>query len=104
ARNAMAYIGGHPLEFDGGRNQGLDGWGYDQVLPIFKAIEDNSRGISPYRGAGGPLLVCDCTDPHAGHAAFLDAARSNGYRADPSWDFSQPAHENGAGYYQKNIK
>jgi len=104
AINAMAYVRGHRLDFDGWQRQGLDGWGYDQVLPAFKASEDNSRGASAHRGAGGPLRVSDCTDPHAGHAAFLDAARTNGYRTDPSWDFFQPEPENGAGYYQKNIK
>ena len=105
AINAMAYIRGHRLDFDGWQRLGLDGWGYDQVLPLFKANEDNSRGASRYRGAGGPLRVSDCTDPHAGHAAFLDAARTNGYRTgSTSWDFFQPEHENGAGYYQKNIK
>jgi choline dehydrogenase len=100
----MAYIRGHRLDFEGWKNAGLTGWGYDDVLPVFKAIEDNSRGASAYRGAGGPLRVADCTDPHPAHAAFLEAARSHGFRSDPAWEFSAPAHENGAGYYQKNIK
>ena len=104
AINAMTYIRGHRLDFDGWSRLGLAGWGYDEVLPLFKAGEDNSRGASAYRGAGGPLRVADCTDPHAGHAAFLEAARANGFRADPAWDFFLPQHENGAGYYQKNIK
>jgi choline dehydrogenase len=104
AINAMTYIRGHRLDFDGWRRLGLAGWGYDEVLPVFRSNEDNSRGASEYRGAGGPLRVADGADPHAGHAAFLEAARSNGFRADPSWDFLLPQHENGAGYYQKNIK
>ena len=104
AINAMTYIRGHRLDFDGWQRSGLDGWGYDDVLPAFRRIEDNSRGASRYRGAGGPLRVADCTDPHDGHHAFLDAAESLGYKADPRWEFSDPQHENGAGFYQKNIR
>ena len=104
AINAMTYIRGHRLDFDGWQRSGLDGWGYDDVLPAFRRIEDNSRGASPYRGAGGPLSVSDCTDPHDGHHAFLAAAESLGYKADPRWEFSDPQHENGAGFYQKNIR
>jgi choline dehydrogenase len=104
AINAMTYVRGHRLDFDGWRRLGNPGWGYDDVLPAFKRVEDNSRGASTYRGAGGPLRVSDCTDPHAGHHAFLEAARSLGYRADPAWEFSNPHSENGAGFYQKNIR
>lgn len=104
AINAMTYIRGHRLDFDGWERMGNPGWGYDAVLPVFRQIEDNSRGASAYRGTGGPLRVSDCTDPHAGHVAFLDAAGRLGYEADPDWDFSVPQPDNGAGYYQKNIK
>jgi len=104
AINAMTYIRGHRLDFDGWRDDGNDGWSYADVLPVFNRIEDNSRGASEHRGAGGPLCVSDCTDPHAAHAAFLAAARELGYASDPAWDFSAPQPEGGAGYYQKNIK
>lgn len=104
AINAMTYIRGHRLDFDGWAGAGAPGWGYDDVLPVFKRIEDNSRGASQFRGAGGPLRVSDCTDPHAGHHAFLAAARTLGYGADPQWEYSSPQPEDGAGFYQKNIK
>jgi choline dehydrogenase len=104
AINAMSYVRGHRLDFDAWKQAGNTGWGFDDVLPLFKRIEDNSRGASTYRGAGGPLHVSDCLDPHAGHEAFLEAARAAGYEADPSWDFLTPQPVNGAGYLQKNIK
>jgi choline dehydrogenase len=104
AINAMTYIRGHRMDFDGWRRNGSEGWTYDDVLPAFKRVEDNSRGASAYRGAGGPLRVSDCTDPHDGHRAFLEAAREAGYQANPAWDFLVPQPENGAGFYQKNIK
>ena len=104
AINAMTFIRGHRLDFDNWRRAGNASWGYDDVLPVFRRFEDNSRGASQYRGAGGPLRVSDCLDPHAAHEAFLTAARELGYQADPHWDFSRPQPEGGAGYYQKNIK
>jgi choline dehydrogenase len=104
AINAMTYLRGHCLDFDGWLNAGNQGWGYADVLPIFKRVETNSRGASEYRGGDGPLAVSDCRDPHAGHDAFLAAADAAGYEARHDWDFSAPQIENGAGYYQKNIK
>jgi len=104
AINAMTYIRGHRLDFDGWLNAGNQGWGYTDVLPVFKRLEANSRGASEFRGGDGPLAVSDCRDPHAGHEAFLAAADAAGYEARHDWDFSAPHIENGAGYYQKNIK
>jgi choline dehydrogenase len=104
AINAMTFIRGHRRDFDSWRRAGNAGWAYDDVLPVFKSFDDNSRGPSEYRGANGPLKVSDCADPHAGHAAFLEAAQSLGYEASPTWDFLIPEPHNGAGYYQKNIK
>jgi choline dehydrogenase len=104
AINAMTYLRGHRLDFDGWRDAGNQGWGYGDVLPIFKGLETNSRGASEHRGGDGPLAVSDCRDPHAGHEAFLAAADAAGYDARHDWDFSAPQIENGAGYYQKNIK
>jgi choline dehydrogenase len=104
AINAMAYVRGHRLSFDAWAAVASPDWSYRQVLPIFKRLEDNSRGASEYLGAGGALAVADTTDPHAGHLAFLEAARLLGYDASPTWDFNGARQEDGAGFYQKNIK
>ena len=102
--NAMAYVRGHRLCFSDWAREAGASWGYDAVLPYFKRLEDNSRGPSDYRGTGGPLAVSDTTDPHAGHVAFLDAARERGFTARPDWDFNGPTQEGGAGFYQKTIR
>ena len=44
-----------------------------------------------------------CTDPHAGHRAFLAAVAQHGFKVDARYDFNEPAPVNVAGYYQKNI-
>jgi choline dehydrogenase len=104
AINAMAYVRGHRMSFDAWAEAAGPEWSYRRVLPIFRLLEDNSRGASEFLGAGGPLAVSDTTDPHEGHMAFLDAARESGYAANPAWDFNGAQQENGAGFYQKNIR
>lgn len=104
AIHAMAYVRGHRLCFDAWAAEAGAAWSYQSVLPYFRRLEDNSRGPSDYRGAGGPLAVSDTTDPHAGHLAFLEAARERGFRARPDWEFDGATQENGAGFYQKNIR
>lgn len=104
AIGAAAYVRGHQLDFDGWAREAGPSWSYREVLPYFRMSEDNVRGASPYHGAGGPMAVADTTDPHAGHLAFLEAARELGFAADPQWDFNGPQQENGAGFYQKNLR
>jgi choline dehydrogenase len=104
AINAMTYVRGHARDFDGWRDQGNSGWGFSDVRPYFLRSEDNSRGASEYRGTGGPLAVSDTHDPHAAHEAFLEASEALGYDASETWEFNGERQENGAGYYQKNIR
>jgi choline dehydrogenase len=103
AINAMAHIRGHRLCFDRWRELGNAGWGYDDLLPLFRRSERYDGGNSTYRGADGPLAVSRGTDPHEGHHAFLAAAEERGFRADAAHDFNGPAPEGVAGFYQKNI-
>ena len=103
AINAMAHIRGHRRSFDRWRALGNDGFGYDDLLPLFKRSEKNDAGASAVRGGSGLLAVSHCADPHDGHRAFLDAASRLGFRADARFDFNAAAHENVAGFYQKNI-
>jgi len=104
AINAMAYVRGHRLVFDRWADAVDPSWSYAEVLPIFRALEDNSRGATAYLGAGGPQAVSDTTDPHAGHTAFLTAAGERGFAASADWDFNGAQQEDGAGFYQKNIR
>ena len=55
ALNAMIYIRGHRSDYDAWAYLGNEGWGYDDVLPVFKRSEDFDLGASAYHGSGGPL-------------------------------------------------
>ena len=103
AINALTFVRGHQFCFDRWERAGNTGWGYEALLPLFMKSERHEMGETPYRGAGGELAVSLCTDPHAGHKAFLAVASQYGYKADARFDFNLPAPVDVAGYYQKNI-
>ncbi|MBM0239525.1 GMC family oxidoreductase N-terminal domain-containing protein, partial [Micromonospora sp. ATA32] len=52
--NGMMYTRGAPADYDAIVERGNPGWGWDDMLPAFKAMEDHQLGPSPMRGAGGP--------------------------------------------------
>jgi choline dehydrogenase len=103
AINAMVHTRGDRRCFDGWRDLGNPGWGYDDLLPLFKRSERNDGGASEYRGADGPLAVSRCRDPHESHHAFLAAAAEQGFLVDPQHDFNAPDPAGVAGFYQRNI-
>ncbi len=57
AINAMIYMRGQAADFDQWRQLGLGGWGWDDVLPYFKAHEDYCGGADALHGAGGEHTV-----------------------------------------------
>jgi choline dehydrogenase-like flavoprotein len=57
AINGMFQIRGQAADFDHWRQLGLDGWGWDDVLPHFKAHEDFELGASAHHGVGGELRI-----------------------------------------------
>jgi choline dehydrogenase len=66
AINAMAYVRGDAACFDGwARETGEPAWRYERLLPLFDSIERE-------------LTISEAPDPHAGHTAFLEGARSLG--------------------------
>ncbi|MBX6383867.1 MAG: GMC family oxidoreductase N-terminal domain-containing protein [Microbispora sp.] len=61
--NGMVYNRGHRADYDELVRLGNPGWGWDTILPIFRAMEDNALGATATRGAGGPLHVSPPRDP-----------------------------------------
>jgi choline dehydrogenase len=53
--NAMINVRGSRHDYDSWRRQGLEGWGYRDVLPYFKKLESSWRGAGPYHGTDGPV-------------------------------------------------
>ncbi len=92
--NAMVYIRGNRLDYDG---WGVPGWSWDDLLPYFVKAEDNERGASELHGVGGPLPVSESRSRNRICAAFVDAAEQAGQPRNP--DFNGP-EQDGFGTYQ----
>ena len=56
--NAMVYIRGHGRTMTTGA-RGNPGWGWDDVLAAYRAMEDNEAGGDAWRGKGGPLFISE---------------------------------------------
>lgn len=101
AINAMISMRGQAADYDHWRQLGLKGWGWDDVLPAFKHLEDHFLGETSHHGAGGgwrieaPRLRWDVLD------AIGDAAEQMGVRRTP--DFNTGDNE-GVGYFHVNQK
>jgi choline dehydrogenase len=76
--NAMINMRGNPLDFDLWRQQGLEGWGYADVLPYFKRLEKSWRGAGKYHGADGPVGNTLVDYPESLFSQLQQAAKNMG--------------------------
>src|SRR5688572_807654 len=101
AINAMIYMRGQAADYDRWRQMGLEGWGWDDVLPLFKRQEDHFLGESEFHGAGGEWRVDRPRKTWELLDRFIDAAEQCGIPR--SADFNTGDNE-GCGYFQVNQK
>ncbi len=101
AINAMISMRGQTEDYDGWRDGGLPGWGWDDVLPHFKSIEDHFLGDSEHHQTGGewrveaPRIRWDILD------RMRDAAEALGI---PKSDDFNTGQNEGSGYFHVNQK
>jgi choline dehydrogenase-like flavoprotein len=57
AINAMIYMRGQAADYDHWRQLGLSGWGWHDVLPIFKQHEHHFLGAGPHHAVGGEWRI-----------------------------------------------
>jgi len=92
--NGMMYIRGHPKDYDGWAESGLDGWSYDDVMPYFKRAEGNRDRHDAYHGTDGPYIVGRANSNNPLYPVFLEACRQAGY---PATDDFNGANQEGVG-------
>ena len=95
--NAMIYIRGARQDYDAWRDARNPGWGYDDLLPLFKRSEDNERGESEYHGVGGELGVQDSRSNNVMAQAWVEAALETGLEANDDFNGER---QDGVGTYQ----
>jgi choline dehydrogenase-like flavoprotein len=79
AMNAMIYIRGNAIDFDGWSDEGAPGWSYSELLPYFIRSEGNERGDPRYHGHSGPLAVQDGRSMHPLVDQLIEAAVGSGH-------------------------
>ena len=98
AINGLLYVRGQRQDYDGWRQMGCTGWGWDDVLPIFKRSENwLGSDDTGERGTGGPLQVSPKSLSREIVDHWVDAAVAAGYPANPDYNAGD---QEGVGYFQ----
>jgi hypothetical protein len=101
AINGMIYMRGQAADYDHWRQLGLTGWGWDDVLPVFKKHEDYYKGADEFHGTGGewrveaPRLRWPILD------VYMQAATETGI---PTTDDFNRGDNEGVAYFKVNQK
>ncbi|RLK08023.1 GMC family oxidoreductase [Ruegeria conchae] len=95
--NGLLYVRGQKEDYDRWRQMGNEGWGWDDVLPLFKRCEDQERGEDEFHGVGGPLSVSNMRIQRPICDAWVAAAQAAGYPYNPDYN---GAEQEGVGYFQ----
>jgi choline dehydrogenase len=83
--NGQMFIRGIPEDFDGWASHGFDEWGFDKVLPAYRAIERDTDFAGDFHGSDGPMPIRRFKRAEwlAPQTAFYEAARAAGFPDSP---------------------
>ncbi len=95
--NGLLYVRGQPEDYDRWRQMGNPGWGWEDVLPLFKRSEKQERGADEYHGDQGTLCVSNMRLQRPICDAWVAAAQAAGYPFNPDYN---GASQEGVGYFQ----
>ena len=85
--NAMIWVRCAPQDFDHWASLGNDGWAWEDVLPVYKAIENyRGAGEESWHGIEGLLDVTDDYELSPIQASIIDAAVEEGLRRNPDYN------------------
>ena len=99
--NGMIYMRGQAADYDGWRQMGNVGWGWDDVLPYFLRSEDHYGGKTALHGSGGEWKVSRQRLTWDILHAVQEGAREFGIM--PRADFNDGNNE-GSGFFEVNQK
>ena len=99
--NAMISMRGQAADYDHWRQLGLDGWGWDEVLPVFRKLDNHFLGDTEHHGSDGEWRVEEPRLSWEVLNAVARAATEMGVR--PTLDFNT-GDNTGVGYFHVNQK
>ncbi len=99
--NAMVWIRGHRADYE---EWGVEnpGWGWDECLAAYRAMEDTEAGGDAFRGKGGPLFISE--NRRGLHWLVENYIAACGQAGLPHNRDFNGAEQEGAGTYQMTIK
>jgi choline dehydrogenase-like flavoprotein len=101
AINGMISMRGQAADYDHWRQLGLTGWGWDDVLPEFKRLEDHFLGATEHHAAGGGWRI----EQQRLTWTILDAIRNAATEMNiPRSDDFNTGDNEGVGYFHVNQK
>jgi choline dehydrogenase len=98
--NGMVYVRGHARDFDHWAEAGAAGWGFADVLPYFRRMENAPHGDPAWRGHDGPLHVRRGPRQNPLYRAFVEAGRQAGFETTPDYN---GARQEGFGDMEQTI-
>lgn len=99
--NSMLYVRGRASDYDRWAQEGATGWGWDQVLPVFKRMEGQQEALDQeLHGLDGPMQVEAQASPHPLCQTLIDAGGAHQIPHNP--DFNGTSQE-GLGLYHCNM-
>jgi choline dehydrogenase len=100
--NGMVFVRGQAQDYDQWAQLGNRGWGYRDVLPIFRDMESfQGEGDPEYRGRSGPLKVTEAVETGPIYDLLIKAAGEVGIK--PTKDYNG-AEQDGIGLTQTTIR
>ena len=99
--NAMIYMRGQKEDYDYWASLGNAGWSWNEVLPLFKKVEDYQHGADDMHGVGGELRVEDSRLRWEILEAWRDAAEECGIPKIPEFNRGDNF---GSAFFQMNQK
>lgn len=99
--NGLLYVRGQAADYDHWRQLGNAGWGWEDVLPLFKRAESYSGGDPEIRGRHGPLSVSDSAVTRDCVDKYLEAAINLGFPKNKDYN---GANQEGVGHFQLTMR
>lgn len=100
--NAAVAMRARPSDFSRWTKRGIKGWGFEDVLPIFKILENTPTGENAWHGRTGPFPIRQRTmeENTPSMRAFVESAQAVGL---PRIEDFNGAEQNGVSPYPLNI-
>lgn len=101
SHNASAWVRGHRNDFDSWAYEGCYGWGWDDVAPIFRRIEDWHGPANADRGTGGPIYCSLPVEPNPIATALVESGPAIGL---PRIEDNNAGEMEGTSFFNMTVK